>query len=125
MADLSAASLVDVKDFFTLYYALNNASLCVAGDFNPSQAKEWVTKYFGSIARGNDVARIEIEQPAKNAAKRDIMEDRIQLPHLYVAWHSTPLSGKDDATLDVLADVLAGGKNSRFYKTLVYDKQIA
>ena len=125
MADLSTASLDDVKEFFSFYYAPNNASVCIAGDFNPSQVKEWVAKYFSSIPRGKNVAPIKEEQPSTTTAKRDVMEDRVQLPRLYAAWHTTPLFGKDDAALDIVADILAGGKNSRLYKALVYDKQIA
>ncbi len=125
MTDLSAASLADVKEFFTLYYAPNNASLAVAGDFNPAQAKEWISKYFGGIPRGKEVEKVKINQPTQNISKRQTMEDRVQLPRLYLTWHSTPGSGGDDAILDILADILAGGKNSRLYKSLVYEKQIA
>ncbi len=125
MADLSAASLDDVKEFFMLYYAPNNASLVIAGDFNPAQAKEWVDKYFGGLPRGKQVEKVAINQPTQNIAKRQTMEDHVQLPRLYLTWHSTPQSGEDDATLDVVADILAGGKNSRAYKSLVYEKQIA
>ena len=125
MADLSAASLDDVKEFFMLYYAPNNASLVIAGDFNPDQAKEWVDKYFGGLPRGKQVEKVAINQPTQNIAKRQTMEDHVQLPRLYLTWHSTPQSGEDDATLDVVADILAGGKNSRAYKSLVYEKQIA
>ena len=125
MTDLSAAALDDVKEFFTFYYAPNNASLVVAGDINPAQTKEWISKYFSGVPRGKDVEKVKINQPAKNVAKRETMEDRVQLPRLYLTWHSTPQSGEDDATLDIVADILAGGKNSRLYKSLVYEKQTA
>jgi zinc protease len=125
MADLSAAALDDVKEFFTFYYAPNNASLVVAGDINPAQAKEWIAKYFSGIPRGKDVQKVTVNQPTQVVTKRQTMEDRVQLPRLYLTWHSTPQSGEDDATLDIVADILAGGKNSRLYKSLVYEKQIA
>jgi zinc protease len=125
MADLSAAALDDVKEFFTFYYAPNNASLVVAGDFNPAQAKEWIAKYFGGVSKGKEVEKVTVNQPKENETKRQTMEDRVQLPRLYLTWYSTPQLGDDDATLDILADILAGGKNSRMYKVLVYDKQIA
>ncbi len=125
MTDLSAAALDDVKEFFTFYYAPNNASLVVAGDINPAQTKEWIAKYFSGVPRGKDVEKVKVNQPAKNVAKSQTMEDRVQLPRLYLTWHSTPQSGEDDATLDIVADILAGGKNSRLYKSLVYDKQTA
>ncbi len=125
MEDLSAASMEDVKEFFQFYYAPNNASLVVAGDFNKKQTKEWIEKYFGSLPKGKEVSKPTTNQPTLENDVRDSMEDRVQLPRLYMVWHSTPLSGKDDAALDILANVIAGGKNSRLYKTLVYEKQIA
>ncbi len=124
MDDLSAASLDDVKEFFRKYYAPNNASLSVAGNFDVAQTKKWINKYFADIPSSR-IEPLEINQPSLAAEKRETMEDRVQLPRLYLNWHSTPLTGSDDATLDILGDVLAGGKNSRLYKALVYDKQIA
>lgn len=125
MNDLSAAALGDVKEFFSLYYAPNNASLVVAGDINPAQAKEWIDKYFSPIPRGKDVGKAAIQQPKQNVSKRQTMEDRVQLPRLYLTWHSVPQSDENDATMDILADVLGGGKNSRLYRSLVYEKQSA
>lgn len=125
MADLSAASLDDVKEFFRFYYAPNNASLVISGDFEVEQTKNWITKYFGSLSRGYDVMEIKTNQAELNGAKRDLMEDRVGLPMLTMAWHTAPLLHDDDAALTILASILAGGKNSRLYKTLVYEKQIA
>lgn len=124
MEDLSAASLEDVKEFFRNYYVPNNASLVVAGDFDVVQTKEWIYKYFGDIP-SKRVEPLAANQPSLAAEKRETMEDRVQLPRLTINWHSISLTGADDATLDILGDVLAGGKNSRLYKALVYDKQIA
>ena len=61
MEDLSAASEEDVKNFFRLYYAPNNAFLTIVGDFDPAQAKAWVTKYFGDIPRGKPITRPTVE----------------------------------------------------------------
>lgn len=125
MTDLSAASLEDVKEFFRLYYTPNNSSLVIAGEFDKKRTREWVDKYFGDIPRGTSIEKLRIQQPTLSEDKRETMEDRVQLARLYLYWHSTPLTGPDDATLDILADVLSGGKNSRLYRALVYERQIA
>ena len=124
MDDLSAASLEDVKKFFRKYYAPNNASLVIAGDFDVKETKELVKKYFSDIP-SSTIEPLPVNQPALAAAKYETMEDRVQLPRMSINWHSTPLTSPDDATLDILGDVLAGGKNSRLYRALVYDRQIA
>jgi zinc protease len=125
MEDLTAAQLEDVKDFFRLYYAPNNACLSIAGDFDPTEAKAFVEKYFGSIPRGK-----EIERPAEVPVSipKDILqvaEDKVQLPRLYISWHSVKQDTRDDAVLSVLAQILSNGKSSRLYKSMVYDSQIA
>ena len=126
MADLSAASLEDVKDFFRTYYAPNNATIVIAGDFNRDSAVAWVNRYFGAIPRGPQMP----PRPMVTAfaVPRDtflVQEDKVTLPRLYETWHSVKLFHPDDAPLDVLADVLAGDKNSRLYKRLVFDMQVA
>ena len=126
MADLSAASLDDVKQFFRTYYAPNNATLVIAGDFQRDSAVAWVNRYFGGIPRG------PAAPPAPTlptvTVPRDtfiVLEDKVTLPRLYETWYSVKLFHPDDAVLDVLADVLAGDKNSRLYKRLVFDMQVA
>jgi zinc protease len=126
MVDLSAASLEDVKQFFRTYYAPNNATLVIAGDFQRDSAVAWVNRYFSGIPRGPAVP----PPPAVPAVTvpRDtfiVLEDKVTLPRLYEAWHSVKIYHPDDAVLDVLADVLAGDKNSRLYKRLVFDMQVA
>ena len=76
MEDLSAASENDVKNFFRLYYAPNNAILTVVGDFDPAQAKAWVTKYFGATPRGKPITRPKIESPTLSAEKRFFEDTR-------------------------------------------------
>jgi zinc protease len=125
MEDLSAASLQDVMDFFRIYYAPNNATLSIAGDFNPSQVREWVEKHFGSIPRGSEITRPQASTVSLTAEKRMVFEDKVQLPRLYLAWPSPRMNTREDAVLDVLTDILTSGKNSRLYKSLVYDGQIA
>jgi zinc protease len=126
MADLSAASLADVQNFFKTYYAPNNATLTIAGDFDPATVKKMVAQYFGSIPRGPLVKR-RTTVPAV-VIPRDtflVLEDKVQLPRLFYTWHSVKGFSTDDAALDILAQVLAGDKNSRLYKKLVYELQIA
>jgi zinc protease len=125
MADLSAASLDDVKDFFRVYYAPNNACLVIAGDFKPDQTKAWIQKYFGALPRGRAIERPERQTVTLTEEKRFAFEDKVQLPRLYMVWPGVPAYTREDAILDVLADVLSAGKNSRLYKTLVYERQIA
>jgi zinc protease len=125
MADLSAASLADVKGFFATYYAPNNACVVIAGDINPAQVKTWVAKYFGPIPRGKDFDRPQPQEIALAEDKHLVLEDRVQLPRLYLTWPSARSYTRTDAVRDVMTDVLSSGKNSRLYKSLVYEKQIA
>ncbi len=126
MADLSAATLDDTKDFFRTYYAPNNATMAIAGDFDPVKVKQLIAKHFGAIPRGPAVTR-RMTLPAV-VIPRDtflVLEDKVQLPQLFYAWPTVKLFAPDDAALDILAQVLANDKNSRLYKKLVYDLQVA
>ncbi|MCH8128205.1 insulinase family protein [candidate division KSB1 bacterium] len=125
MEDITAATLDDVKAFFQRFYTPNNASLCIAGDFEPARAKDWVEQYFGDIPPGPPLERIKTWIPKIDGKKRMEMRDRVALPRIYMAWHTPPLFKDGDAELDTLANILSSGKNSRLYKSLVYEKQIA
>ncbi len=125
MEDLSAASLEDVKDFFRRYYTPNNASLCIAGDIDPQATRALVEKYFASIPPGPPVERIEEWVPELEGVKRIEMKDNVSLPRVYMGWHTPAFYQPDDAELDILASILSSGKNSRLYKSLVYEQQIA
>jgi zinc protease len=126
MADLSAATLDDVKSFFRTYYAPNNATLVIAGDFNADSVKAIVRRYFGEIPRGPEIP--VRPSPATVVIPRDtflVLQDKVQIPRIYYTWPSVKNFSRDDAALNVLGSVLANGKNSRLYKRLVYDLQIA
>jgi zinc protease len=126
MTDLSAASLDDVKNFFRTYYAPNNATLVIAGDFNPAAVKGLVAQYFGPIPRGPDVKRrTTVPHVVIPRDKFIVLEDKVQLPRLFYTWPTVKAFAPDDAALDILALVLANDKNSRLYKKLVYELQIA
>jgi zinc protease len=123
--DLSNATLEDVKEFFRRYYGPNNASLCIGGDINVKKTKELVDKYFGGLKKIRDVPRMQPRGTAVDGETYLIMEDHVQLPRLYLAWPSVSSYAQDDAELDLLASILTRGKNSRLYKALMYEKQIA
>lgn len=125
MEDLSAASEEDVKNFFRLYYAPNNAYLTIVGDFDPAQAKQWVEKYFGGIPRGKDVPRPKVAPVKLDAERRLVYEDRVPLPRLYVLWPTVGVKHDDVYPLQVLGSVLSGARTARLTKELVYDKQVA
>lgn len=125
MEDLSAASYEDVVEFFKKYYAPNNASLVIAGDIDPQDTRKLVEKWFADVPGGAWVEPIDPPVAAVREEKRVILEDNVQLPRLYLAWLSPAFYAPGDAELDIFANVLAGGKNSRLYKRLVYDLQIA
>lgn len=125
LEDLTAASMDDVKDFFRRFYTPNNASLAIAGDFDPAVARRLVQKYFGPIERGPMVKRVSAEQPKLENEVRVSMEDRVSLPRIYMVWPTSPQYSADEAALDTLAQILGSGKSSRLYKSLVYEKQIA
>jgi zinc protease len=125
MADLSAASEEDVKNFFRLYYAPNNAFLTIVGDFDPAQAKAWVEKYFGGFPRGKPITRPAVSPVTLSAEKRLVYEDRVQVPRVYVLWPTVGVKHDDRFALDVLAEILAGSRTARITKALVYDEQSA
>lgn len=122
--DLRAASLDLVREFFQTYYHPANASLSLAGDVETERAFDLAEQYFGNIPAGPAVARIRKSASLAESANL-VLEDRVELPRLYISWHSPAMFEKGDAELDIVADVLAHGKTSRLYKTLVYERRVA
>lgn len=126
MEDLTAASYEDVVEFFKTYYAPGNASLVVAGDIDPVKTRALVEKWFSDVGRGTrPVPPIDHPAAAITDVRRKTLHDRVQLPRLYLSWPTPAHLNPGDAELDVVAEILAGGKNARLYKRLVYDLQIA
>ncbi len=125
MEDLTAASDDDVKEFFRRYYVPANASLVIAGDIDPVTTRAVVERWFADVKAGPKPAPATATPAALTGVVRETLEDRVQLPRLYLAWHTPSQFAPGDASLDVVARVLAGGKNSRLYKRLVYDLQMA
>jgi zinc protease len=124
-ADIQAAKLEDVRNFFKLYYAPNNASLAIVGDFDPAKVRQLVEKYFGPLKRGPEVPRVNIAAAPIAAERRTVVQDNVQLPRVYLAWLTSPFYKPGDAEADIAANALGGGKSSRLYKKLVYEKQLA
>ena len=125
MEDLSAATLDDVKEFFRTYYAPNNAVVTVVGDVKADEVRQTAERLFGWIPRGSEVEKPNIPVPAIAATRYITKEDRVTLPDVSLIWRTGPRLSQDEAALDILAEVLAGGKSSRLYQRLVYDQQIA
>jgi len=125
MDDLSAASFEDVARFFRTYYVPNNASLVIAGDIDLAPTRKLVEKWFDDVPRGKPVTALAPPSAVLDGVKRKTITDRVQLPRLYLAWHTPGLLKPGDATMDIVANLLSSGKNSRLYRRLVYDLQIA
>src|SRR5215203_6146891 len=125
LTDLSNASQDDVKAFFRQYYVPNNTSLVIAGDFNPKQAKDWVEKYFVMIPTGPAITRPAPATPKIDGEIRKSFEDSVQLPRLYMVWHTVAANHSDEAALDMLQFVLSAGRGSRLQSNLVYGKQLS
>ncbi len=125
MEDLTAASHADVVEFFKKYYAPANASLVIAGDIDYDRARALVEKWFNEVPADPPVARVTAAQASLGSVERATLTDQVALTRLHLAWLTPPLYATGDAALDVASSVLSGGKNSRLYKRLVYDTQIA
>jgi zinc protease len=123
--DIQAVKLDDVRRFFKQYYTPNNASLAIVGDFEPAQARVLVDKYFSTLKRGADVPPIKAQTPKITAERRKVVKARVELPRVYMAWVTSPILKPGDADADIASNVLGGGRSSRLYKKLVYEKQIA
>jgi zinc protease len=124
-ADIEAARIADIRDFHQQFYTPNNASIAIAGDFDPKQLKALLTKYFGPIPQGPPVEPVKVVTPAVTSQRRATVTDTVKLPQLRIAWLSpaafTP--GQDD--IDVAVYALGSGKASRLDQALIYKSQVA
>src|SRR6266568_4553275 len=125
MEDLNAASLEDVRAWFTTYYGAANAVLVLAGDIDADTAFKKAEQYFGNIQAGPPVARYDTWIPRIPGTRRQSVSDRVPQARLYKVWNLPPYGEADTSFLDLVRSVLASGKTSRLYKRLVYDDQIA
>ena len=124
-ADIQAAKLEDAREFFKRYYAPNNASLAIVGDFDPAATKRLIEKYFGPLKRGAAVPAINVQTPKITMERRKVVPDRVELPRVYMAWLTPSVFKPGDADAIIAGDILGGGRASRLYQKLVYEKQIA
>jgi zinc protease len=121
---LRATTLEDASAFLTRYYHPGNASLAIAGDITVDDAFRMAGELFGPIPAGEPVPRVRAALPPARRVRR-VIEDRVELPRLYLAWPSPALFAPGDAELDLAADILGNGRTSRLYKRLIFDRQIA
>jgi zinc protease len=124
-ADIQSAKLADVRDFFTRYYGPNNATLVIAGDIDKDKVRALVARYFGSFKAGSPVVKPVVVTPPIAAERRAVVKDRVEVPRIFMGWLTPPAYQPGDAELAIAAQILAGGKSSRLYKKLVYERQIA
>ncbi|MCP3915205.1 MAG: insulinase family protein [bacterium] len=124
-ADLEAATVEDVQRFFATYYVPNNASLVVAGDFDPEVVKPLIQKLFGSLARGREVEHVHAD-PGR--LERDVhaeLSDEVQFAQTTLYWHSPPFFAPGDAEMDLIGAILSDGISSRLYQALVVEQELA
>jgi len=124
-ADIQNAKLEDVRQFFARYYGPNNASIVIAGDIDKVKTRVLVERYFGGLRPSPQVERPAIVTPPVTAERRVVVHDRVELPRIFMGWITPPAYQAGDLELAVAAEILGGGKSSRLYKTLVYERQIA
>ena len=126
MADLNAASIEDVGAFFKTYYAPNNAIIAIAGDVDSARTLDRVHMYFESIPSQAPPPPVEIAQPPQQKERRlDIDDPLARLPRIDIGYRIPSSLSADDDTIDVLTEILAGGRSSRFYEHIVREQQLA
>jgi len=124
-ADVEAARLEDVRQFFKQYYAPNNATIAIAGDIDKAKTKALLEKYFGPIPKGPEVPKVDVVTPPITSERRLTVTDAVQLPKVELAWLTPQAFMPGDADADVASYILGGAKSSRLYRKLVYEQQIA
>ncbi len=127
MADLDAATLEDVRAFHSTYYVPDNATLVVAGDFDPGQVTQWAEKYFGSIPKGSKpISRDIPQEPAQTAERRATdYHSNTPLPAVVLTYHVPEAGAPDLYALEVASNILSSGESSRLYRRMIYEKQMA
>jgi len=125
LEDLQNATLDDVKEFFRRWYVPNNVTLVLAGDFDPAQARKWVEKYFGEIARGSEVKPLAKRAANLKETVKLVHEDNFaRVPELNMVWPTVEQLHADSYALEVLAQYLSKGKQAPFYSVLVEDQKL-
>jgi len=125
MEDIDSASVEDVHEWFKKYYGAANAVITIAGDITPDLALSKVKKFFGHIPAGDPIARHKVWVAKRTETQKQIVHDRVPQARIIKVWNVPQWGDVDTTYLDLAADILGSGKNSRLYKRLVYDEQIA
>jgi predicted Zn-dependent peptidase len=125
MEDIAAATLDDVRDFFTTWYVPDNAVLTLAGDFEREAAIEQIERYFAAIPRGAARPARSVFVSRATGERVDVVTDRVKLQRLYLAWVIPAYGSRDWYAADFLAQIFAGGKASRLYRDLVHERELA
>jgi zinc protease len=126
MADLDAATIADVRDFYRTWYVPNNATLVIAGDLDPLRTMRWIEAYFGPIPKGPPLARSVTPEPPQTAERREVAYDtKAPLPVVILTFHVPAARDPDLYPLQVASRILSSGESSRLYRKLVYERQIA
>lgn len=126
MEHLDAATLEEFQAFNKKFYIPNNAVLVVAGDFDPAQAKKWISQYFAAIPKGTPVTRQKFEEKPITESFRTRYEDpNVQLPMIVTAYRTASNKTREARVLDMISSILSDGKSSRMYKKIVDDKKMA
>ncbi|HVR08517.1 MAG TPA: pitrilysin family protein, partial [Thermoanaerobaculia bacterium] len=126
MADLDAATIADVRDFYRTWYVPNNATLVIAGDLDPARTRRWIETYFGPIPKGKELVRAVTPEPPQTAERREVAQDaKAPLPAVILTFHVPAARDPDLYPLEVASHILSAGESSRLYRKLVYERQIA
>jgi zinc protease len=125
MADLEAASLDDVREFFRVWYRPDNCTLTIVGDFAPDEAKRLVNEYFLDIEPGGGFPQFDLERKPAGHEIRETFASQVHLPRLYRLYHLPKMGDPDWIHADLLTTILASDKASRLDRVLVHEKQIA
>jgi zinc protease len=124
MEDIQGLARQDLVDFYKLYYAPNNAVIVMVGDFDSAEMLAKIKAAFGKIPRGAEVPKLTVVEPPQRGEKRVTLKKDAELPILLMLYHVPNLHSQDSYALDLLSMVLAGGKSSRLYQELVYQKRL-
>jgi len=125
MEDIQNLSRQDLVDFYKLYYSPNNAFIVVTGDFTTAELLPKIKAAYGKIPRGADAPQVSVTEPEQRGERRVIFKKEAELPFLLMFYHAPNLKSPDSYALDLLSVVLAGGRSSRLYHELVYQKRLA
>jgi zinc protease len=125
MEDIENLTRQDLVDFYKLYYEPNNAFIVMVGDFSSAEVIEKIRAAFGKIPRGPEPPKVNVEEPEQRGERRVILKKEAELPFTLMFYHAPNLKSPDSFALDVLSVVLAGGRSSRLYRDLVYEKRMA